>query len=345
MDNPLRILSQHATEAAGRQKSSSCCYFACQNRWSFDRSGGHAGQRIFRKRSPSANFADASQADERFFERQQEYKRFLERQQECKVGAAPLTRKCLESPSVQHEMGEDGDDDPMLMLYRNVQQRNDMCNHHLNVLGFSSLLQAKIKEKRKSVRESLTVPHSKERIEALAKASTHGDKFYVMGGGHQTHDDIFKAAELNNRKREIGQLEKEKVLRLDMERREREAVAILEKELPVSQLTNAHLEKLLAWHGVQKNKMGKADERRQKWMVMKDQKKPPPQFEKWTEEDERKLEELKSSEINISDTALGRLQQTNMRQFKATFNSMSPGSKREYIRKLQKSTDQDSSSG
>ncbi len=54
----------------------------------------------------------------------------------------------------------------------------------------------------------VTVPHTKECVEALAKASTHGAAFAVTGGDHFTSDDMFKAAKLPAKKAKIEQLKK-----------------------------------------------------------------------------------------------------------------------------------------
>jgi hypothetical protein len=55
---------------------------------------------------------------------------------------------------------------------------------------------------------SVTVANTRERQEALAKATTHGKKFYVTGGEHITSDDMIFATEMGNCKREIAEMEK-----------------------------------------------------------------------------------------------------------------------------------------
>ena len=55
---------------------------------------------------------------------------------------------------------------------------------------------------------SVTVANTRERQEALVKATTYGKKFYVTGGEHIISDDMFIAAEMGNRKREITEMEK-----------------------------------------------------------------------------------------------------------------------------------------
>jgi hypothetical protein len=80
-------------------------------------------------------------------------------------------------------------------------------------------------------------------------------------------------------------------------------------------------------------------------MEIKEKKSDAPTVLKWTSDDNRRLEELKKKEIAISDTALGRLRETNIRQFEASFASMPLEKRKEWLDKLGKSTQDDSSSG
>ena len=49
----------------------------------------------------------------------------------------------------------------------------------------------------------ITVKNSQARVEALAKAKTHGAKFTATGGGHVTSDDMFKSMEMGVRENDI----------------------------------------------------------------------------------------------------------------------------------------------
>ena len=42
----------------------------------------------------------------------------------------------------------------------------------------------------------ITEAHSLERLELLAKASSHGAKFFATGGGRATTNDFFRAIEI-----------------------------------------------------------------------------------------------------------------------------------------------------
>ena len=57
---------------------------------------------------------------------------------------------------------------------------------------------------------SITVANTREWQEALTKATTYGNEFYVTGGEHITSDGMFIATEMGNRKREIAEMEKDK---------------------------------------------------------------------------------------------------------------------------------------
>ena len=56
----------------------------------------------------------------------------------AKVGAAPLTMKCMESDKFRHELTEYNDDDnPLAEFYRAMQAHNDFSVAWLNANGLS----------------------------------------------------------------------------------------------------------------------------------------------------------------------------------------------------------------
>jgi hypothetical protein len=57
---------------------------------------------------------------------------------------------------------------------------------------------------------AVTVTNTRKQQEAIAAANTHGAKFFVTGGEHKTANDMFKEAEINRRKAEAAEREKEK---------------------------------------------------------------------------------------------------------------------------------------
>ncbi len=58
------------------------------------------------------------------------------------------------------------------------------------------------------------VPHTREHQEALASTTTHGKKFFVMGGEHITLDDMFKSAEIVSQNAATVEREKDEKQRL-----------------------------------------------------------------------------------------------------------------------------------
>jgi hypothetical protein len=56
--------------------------------------------------------------------------------------------------------------------------------------------------------EPITERMSRERIELLARANTHGKKFFATGGSHLCSDDFFKAQALQARDNQIEEMTK-----------------------------------------------------------------------------------------------------------------------------------------
>ncbi len=67
------------------------------------------------------------------------------------------------------------------------------------------------------------------RQEAIAAATTHGAKFFVTGGKHVTSNDMFKVAEINRRKLEAAEREKEKKSRVEYHARREAALPIINR--------------------------------------------------------------------------------------------------------------------
>jgi hypothetical protein len=240
-----------------------------------------------------------------------------------KVGAIPTTRACLQDPKVRRELNDvDDEEDPMQLAMNEMQAANTNSTNLLSIRGYQGdLLKATLKEKKKE--DSVTVPHSDERLAALAEASTHGAIFACTHGMHTTSDDAFIAAELPKRKTEIKQLEDAKKLRLDRKVRNEKAKLVLEMGKSVAQLRVADLDILLKWYEVENPTSGRAEQKRDRWQLILNSNAPPPQLNEWTEEDERKLDEAKSKKITMKDTALARLKALHSREIEATFQGLS----------------------
>ena len=65
------------------------------------------------------------------------------------------------------------------------------------------------------------------------------------------------------------------------------------------------LSTLLAWYNIPKEKMKKSD-MVTRWKEIRNNHVPPPTFERWMPQDKLGLEQLKTSEISMAETALGR---------------------------------------
>ena len=106
-----------------------------------------------------------------------------------------------------------------------------------------------------------------------------------MGGGHMTHYDVFKAAELNNRKKEEEKPEKEKRDRKETELYKTNALKVLEhateRVIWIDQYINNQLETLLLWNGIQKSKQVRLSKNKKKWKDIKENNKHPPTYNKW----------------------------------------------------------------
>ncbi len=88
-----------------------------------------------------------------------------------------------------------------------MQQANTTACELLTAWGFQGhFLKAELKKKKERASALVTIANSKERVEALAKANTHGAILAVTGGEHFTSNDMFKAAEMPAKKARISLL-------------------------------------------------------------------------------------------------------------------------------------------
>ena len=171
-------------------------------------------------------------------------------------------------------------------------------------------------------RNLVTVRHSRERIQLLAKASTHGAKFCATHGEHLTSDDMFKACEVPVMEAEVKRMVQMKELRLLWQKNEEEAKQRLVIGKALANYLAPELGTLLTWYQVPATKMGNKPERVRRWKAILEAEAAgrvagpfeddenhitysPPVYMKWTPGDEAALEEFKNRQIDIGDTALG----------------------------------------
>ena len=274
-----------------------------------------------------------------------------------KVGAAPFTMACLKSHKIRHEIlekvryeynpdsfnngdSDDEEDNPTVREFKRMQQKNIMCVSLLNQQGYEgNKLKATLKEQKQSTEQTLTVPHSQERVEAIMHCKTHGQSFMATGGMPITADETFLAAEQEKKKNEIRNIQVDKLKRMEAEKREAAAFKIIEKEIQTKDLKVENLNVLLAWHQVKLTGMSKA-QKLSKWETIKETNKPPPTYQKWTEEDERKLNEKKDKTIELGDTALGRFQDRKRKEMEESFKSATKEEQEEMLKKLKAIVDE-----
>ncbi len=204
-----------------------------------------------------------------------------------KVGAVPLSRKCLQSPTVRRSIS-DGNDEQQALVHLIVEHNIIACNALL-LLGYNGDAM-RITLKPVEHTNIVTTPHSKERIELLSKAKKHIHIFAATGGIHLTTNDIFKGIVLKQRKLTREKLAKEKVVRERQEKVETKAMAILaEKGDDLTKLTAADLTVLLTWHQHAKVATMKKAEKLAAWVTIVGSGNAPPSFERWTTFDDAQL--------------------------------------------------------
>ncbi|KAL7532024.1 hypothetical protein ACHAWF_009676 [Thalassiosira exigua] len=248
-----------------------------------------------------------------------------------KVGAAPLTMKCLFDKQVRRQVGDAKDTINQLM--RMLDEANRLAVQLLNRLGYAGdLLKATCEEVSKT--KPISEPNTTERVVLLGKAKSHSAKFTTTGGGHLTSDDFIKSMEVETREAEIKLMEKDKGIRQQMEKVEREAWAVIMQPVPIQSYKDSDLAVLLTWHQVPRKDWGNKTNKVKLWKEILEKVTQPPSFEKWTEADDAKLEDLKKMEIDMKDTALGRQLSFEKRKMEAALESMDQDERAKLRRKL-----------
>lgn len=255
-----------------------------------------------------------------------------------KVGVATkggITRTCLDNSQVMKGLDNDAESDKE---YNLMQTANDLAVQALARAGYDSQwLQVQLNENRKEEEVSITQPYTIERQNALATARTHGGLFKAsLGGMHLTHDDLFISMEMNTRSKERLALEKEKKVRMAQEDIEKKALALLEQEgRTIEQYSVKDLDVLLGWHQL-KITGWKKEQKLAKWKDVVESLKQPPQYNRWTEEEEERLVMLTTTNIGIMDTAYGRELALQERALCAAAEKMSREKRDELRQKLDK---------
>ncbi len=191
----------------------------------------------------------------------------------------------------------------------------------------------------------VTVPHARKRQEALAAATTHGKKFFVMGAEHITLDDMFKSAKIVSWNAEAVEREKDRKQRLEYHARCKAALHILdclrnELENVLARLTGKELEVLLHRKGVPVSKMRNVANR---WVLYQQQQFADGGEEEdddmsipapWMDADKARLVALTNAPIEMADTSYGRFLATQKRDAERAFQHMSPAEREAFLRRL-----------
>lgn len=105
---------------------------------------------------------------------------------------------------------------------------------------------------------------------------------------------------------------------------EEKAIAIMAHGKSINSLTVAELDVLLSWHQATKTKGAKKADKLEQWKQILESGKRPPDYDRWTAEDEERLVglEVQGDTINISSTRYGREIALKKRELEAAANSM-----------------------
>jgi hypothetical protein len=223
-----------------------------------------------------------------------------------KVGAAPLTRACLNDKRVRRSIGDSSEEEQV--MDRLIQEANDVATFTLTMCVYNGTVLAQQIKPHEEMKQ-LTEEHSLEHQLLLKNATTHGKKITVLGGQPLTTDDMFIGTEYRMREKEKQGLTVTKTKRLRMMALEVKSVEILAKReaAPDNEWTATDLKTLLSLHKVTKlDKMNKEDKIR-RWEDICRQGLHPPTIERWTDDIDNALQQASRLDMDVGDTALGRL--------------------------------------
>lgn len=240
-----------------------------------------------------------------------------------KVGACPLTRACLLSSSVRHEVVVDAngcvdvDVDPVATQLLALEEKNKMCCQVLQAMGCAvkHLTITAPRTGKKVAPQRNTEELTAELQEQLAAASSAGEHFKLRGGTLSA-DDYFIGKERTRRKEAIASLQAKKARVEEFTRLATEAATIMESnkvaEKGPSGLTNDCLKKLIKWKQFYSKQPSRMPPRKQEMLELYNQHPLPAAEEEWTEENQQELETLQSSAVDITHTMVGQEHSKNV---------------------------------
>ena len=195
--------------------------------------------------------------------------------------------------------------------------------HALTQGGYDAQWLKATLEKKREEERPITQANTVERQLALANARTHGGRFHVTGGMHVTSNDLFISHEIGENLLAIAVVDKDKKRQKQLQTAEEKALAIIARGKSVDTLTVTELDTLLAWHQVAKTKGAKRGDKLEQWTKILSDGQQPPEYERWTEEDEERLLALGKTNIDMKDTQYGRELALKERELEAAADTMS----------------------
>jgi len=269
-----------------------------------------------------------------------------------KCGAVPLTMEALKSPTLRHKVlinadgTVDDESDPDAKHLLQIEACNRVQAEFLLTLGYDSTHLRMDAPKVSAKKFKLTEPQSKERIEAIQKASSAGQLFHVTHGQHLNSEEFFAARAKTVRDKEAGELLKKKEERAKAATIELEARRIIDaKGQPTLERINNYskndLVALFKWRvklplkGTNKNQMLAA------YLSAPE----PESLEDWTKEMEDRLQELAANDIKFKDTALATALKQKMRAAKNNVGELDKDSAAELLQALQQRLNDDNDDG
>lgn len=231
-----------------------------------------------------------------------------------------VTRSCLTHKLVRRSIG-DGDD-KLESLFMAVQETNDNATHFLTQAGFNGdAFKSTIVPL--TAAKQITVPHTQERIELLARAATHGMHFNVTGGATLSSHDHFKSVEFRAREVTKKKLDIMKKIRQREERIDSEGRAIIEmKGHGGANYLMKELDTVLKWYATPKLGNMNKEAKLAAWTNICEKSLSPPTYTKWTEDDELKLVEASNPVVEMRHTALGRMESLKKRELTIAASKM-----------------------
>ncbi len=221
-----------------------------------------------------------------------------------KVSAAmedDITRACLDHPQVSKEIGHSNEE--IDQVYLAIQMANDFAIHALIMAGYNAQWLKAMLKKKKVVEETICGLNTAAQQEWPAIAHGHGKQFQATNSMNITNNDIFIVFEMKDRAAARAAAKKDKKRWQQQQTNEEKAPKILSQEGKGLKLYLVKdLDILLAWHQVKDlQPKPKKEDKLARWTQIVASIKPPPPYERWTNEDEQKLVALHSDVIGIKD--------------------------------------------